>query len=299
MRDKSYSTKLDRLSKASVRVNYDPFIDIDWDAEEMQPNNNEQLWVLPEVDPLGASQWYKSLPPDHQIEIGKYRVALICKVGLQFEQVLIGGVMQWLLSGRHKEFRYVMHESREEINHIQMFQEFVNRVSPDVAGAPTWFKILARFAPLVGWLFPVAFVAGILGGEEPIDHIQRAVLKNEPMHPLSNRVMEIHVAEEARHISFAHSYLEQKVPRMGGISKAILSIVLPVMLRLLADAIIIPSKQAQADMGIPPEVAKNIWWKESVASLNELHADVRGLADKTGLRNKSTRVIWKKLGIDG
>ena len=45
---------------------------------------------------------------------------------------------------------------------------------------------------------------GILGGEEPIDHYQKAMLRDGgELPPAMQRAMEIHIAEEARHISFA------------------------------------------------------------------------------------------------
>ena len=44
-----------------------------------------------------------------------------------------------------------------------------------------------------------------LAGEEPIDHIQKDFLRTRAtLHPTMSAVMQLHVAEEARHISFAH-----------------------------------------------------------------------------------------------
>ena len=56
----------------------------------------------------------------------------------------------------------------------------------------------------LGRRFPAAFFFFVLGGEDPIDHVQRQVLSSgREQHPLAERIMRIHVTEEARHIKFA------------------------------------------------------------------------------------------------
>ncbi len=69
--------------------------------------------------------------------------------------------------------------------------------------------------PLVAGPMPIAFFIGVLAGEEPIDHTQKNVLREgTSLHPIMERVMAIHVAEEARHISFAHEYLRKRLPQL-------------------------------------------------------------------------------------
>mgnify|MGYP002652195407 CR=1 FL=1 len=68
------------------------------------------------LDPLGGHPWYKSQPLEKQIEIGLWRQANIMKVGLQFENILIRGIMQYtaLQPNNSPEFRYATHEARGE-----------------------------------------------------------------------------------------------------------------------------------------------------------------------------------------
>jgi hypothetical protein len=63
----------------------------------------------------------------------------------------------------------------------------------------------------------------------------------------------------------------------------------------------VPSKQARRDMGIPDEVAKEIWWssEESSNLLQELFGDVRMLADNLGIRKGPAKLLWKALRING
>lgn len=299
----AYLDTLRTLSEASVEVHFDPFKDIDWDSDELAVLPGDERWILNDADEIGAHPWYKALAKERQIEIGMYRWAQVAKVGLQFEQLLIGGVMNHLVWSKNNnpEFRYATHEVTEETHHTQMFQELVNRVNPDVAGAPTYYKVLVPLLASAGAWFPEAFFTGILAGEEPIDHLQKGAMRAGGSHPVANRVMQIHIAEEARHIGFAHQYLEQHVPELGRVKKTLLAYLFPIIMRLLCDVIMVPSKQARHDMGIPDEVAREIWWnsEESEKLLRDLFGDVRLLADNLGIRKGPAKLLWRMTGIDG
>ena len=74
--DDEYLAKLATLSAGSVRVRFDPFLSIDWDSPEFALDPNDSRWVLnPRIDPLGASPWYRALPLQRQIDIGRWRQA--------------------------------------------------------------------------------------------------------------------------------------------------------------------------------------------------------------------------------
>ncbi len=135
-----YAETLRTLSEASVEQCFNAFKDIDWDDAELALVEDDERWILPAVDPLGAHRWYRDLPRARQIEIGRHRLALVTKIGSQFEQLLLQGGSGFLLRtpNGNPEFRYFMHELTEETHHIQMFQEFTNRVCPEVTGAPRW-----------------------------------------------------------------------------------------------------------------------------------------------------------------
>ncbi len=300
----SYQETLRTLSEASVHQHFDAFVDIAWDSPELAITDDDPRWVLPRVDSLGGTEWYRSLPLDRQIEIGRYRMANIMKVGLQFEQILIGGIMSHLLAmpNQRAEFRYSTHEATEECHHTQMFQEGVNRIGIDVAGGPRWFVRIAPLLALAGGPLPNVFFFGVLAGEEPIDYLQKSVLRSDhEMHPMITRIMQIHVAEEARHIGFAHSYLVERSKDYGTLQRAGLSLAFPVIMRLLCDVIMKPSRQMQKDLGIPKHVMREVYWKSDSSQklLRDTFGDVRMLADELGLMNKVSRRIWRALGIDG
>jgi hypothetical protein len=299
-----YQAMLRTLSEASVEQHFDAFTDIAWGDPELAIDPADPRWVLPDVDPLGRTEWYRSLPLERQIEVGFYRQTNVVKVGLQFEQVLIAGLMMYCLdlpNGR-AEFRYSTHEATEECHHTQMFQEFVNRTGLDVPGAHSVFRALGPFLPLAAKHLPFLFFVGVLGGEEPIDHTQKVMLRSgEAMHPLLRRISQIHVAEEARHIGFAHQFLEHRAPSLNVVERVFASVLTPVIMRLLCDAIVVPGPQAIRAMGIPKDVAREVWWEspESRKFLRDMFGDVRMLAEEIGLMNPVSRRIWRALGIAG
>ena len=300
----TYEQRLQTLSEASVHQHFDAFKDIAWDDPAYAIDPTDRRWILPRADVLGRTEWYQSLPEDEQVRIGLYRQANVTKVGLQFEQILIAGLMNYAFSlpNGSPEFRYSTHEATEECHHTQMFQEFVNRSGQPVQGGSLLFRAVAPFLPLAAKWVPFGFFYGVLAGEEPIDHVQKSILRaGDDMHPLLQRIMQIHVAEEARHIGFAHQYLEHQAPKLKRRDRVVLSLLVPVIMKWLCNEILVPSRKARKDMGIPKHVVKEVYWDspESQKFLRDLFGDVRMLAETTGMMNPASRRVWRALGIDG
>jgi hypothetical protein len=183
-----------------------------------------------------------------------------------------------------------------------LFEVFVNRSGVEVPGGARYFRAVAPFLPLAARPLSIVFFMGVLAGEEPIDHLQKAILREgEAMHPLLQRIMQIHIAEEARHISFAHEYLKRNVPKVGRVRKGVLSVVFPVIMRVLGDAIMVPSKDMTTQVGVPKKVLKEVFWDsaEARAMLSDVFYDVRALAEELDLMNPVSRQVWKALKIDG
>lgn len=303
--DPQYEEMLRTLSEGSVHVHFDPYEDIAWDSPELQVDPKDPRWILSsKLDPLGATSWYQALPRDQQIEVGKWRVMNAMKVGGAFESVLIRGLMHYAmgLPNGSPEFRYCLHEMTEECNHIQMFQELVNRSGVDVPGMRPHFRVLAPIAGFLGGYLPVILMIGILAGEEPIDHYQKSILREGvEMPPAVQRTMEIHIAEEARHISFAGEFLRLRIPRLGRVEKAVISVAFPITMRWLAGEIMTSPRAIQRRFDIPEEVYREAFWKSSKSReiMASYFGDMRTLATETGLMNRVSRRVWKWCGIDG
>jgi hypothetical protein len=302
--DPEYVANLASLSEASVRRHFNPYTDIDWDAPEFAVSKNDPRWVLSATDPLGRHPWYQAQPLEKQIEIGLWRQANNAKITLQLESILIRGLMNytfWAPNGS-PEYRYCMHETVEECNHGMMFQELVNRIGVDVPGMPRWLRWISPVLPLYAGPLPGTFFFGVLAGELPIHNMQKSMLREETSsHPIMEKVMAIHVAEESRHISFADHFLTKRVPQMVRRSRFALSLYVPLVMRVLCHAIVVPSRSFFRKFDIPRSVRKELFFNapDSRQALRHMYGDVRMLCDDVGLMNPLALMLWRICKING
>ncbi len=293
---------LGRLSNLSVTKHFDAYADVDWDAPEMRIRRDDPLWMLREDDPLGDTEWYRSLPPERQSALGLDLIASKMKLGLQFESVLKQGLLRFAaeLPNGSPEFRYCYHEVIEEAQHSLMFQEFVNRTGFDARGLTGLDRLGSRFVIGLGRRFPELFFVFVLGGEDPIDHVQRQELRRGgPIHPLSERIMRIHVTEEARHLSFARHYLKRRVPELSRARRAELAIGAPLVLASMAQMMLRPSRQIVAEYEIPKAVLDEAYTRNPAhrAATVESLQKVRRLCEELGLLTPAYRRFWRILGL--
>ena len=303
--DTDYKATLATLSEASVR-HFNPYTDIDWEAPVFTVTDNDPRWVLSTSDPLGSHPWYRSQPLDKQIAIGMWRQANMAKVGTQFEGILVRGLLHyafWVPNGS-PEYRYCVHESIEECSHSLMFQEIVNRIGVDVPGMPRWLRVLSIFVPFYAGPLPNAFFFGVLAGEVPFDYLQTNLLREPPprsVHPIMEDLIAIHVAEEARHISFAHEYLHRRVPRLTRFSRFCLSLYAPVVMRMLGQAMMVPPRRFFRQFDIPRSVRRELYSGApgSRQTLRNMLGDIRMLCDELGLMNPFAQMMWRICRISG
>ena len=293
---------LGRLSNLSVTKHFDAYADVDWEAPDMQIRRDDPLWKLREDDPLGATDWYRSLPPESRSALGLDLIASKMKLGLQLESVLKQGLLRFAaeLPNGSPEFRYCYHEVIEEAQHSLMFQEFVNRTGFDARGLTGLDRLGSRFVIGLGRRFPELFFVFVLGGEDPIDHVQRRELRRgAPIHPLSERIMRIHVTEEARHLSFARHYLKRRVPELSRIRRTELAIGAPLVLAAMAQMMLRPSRQIVAEYGIPKAVLDQAYTRNPAhkAATVESLQKVRRLCEELGLLTPANQRFWRILGL--
>ena len=299
--DEAYRQNLARLSHASVVKHFDAYADVDWDAPEMRIDPADPRWELDD-DALVRTAWYQAQPPEVRSAIGLAMIASFMKLGLQFESVLKRGLLEfaWKLPNGAPEFRYVYHEVIEEAQHSLMFQEFVNRTGLDIKGLAWWQRIGARQVIRFARTFPELFFVFVLGGEDPIDHVQRTLLRSgRPVQPVLKRIMQIHVTEEARHLCFARHYLKRNAPKMGGVRRFLMSRRAPFILAIMAQLMMRPSGQIIRTYGIPDEVIREAYTNNPEhrrKTLEALHK-VRELLVEIGVVTPSSQRLWRWLGI--
>lgn len=298
----AYESLVARLSTASVEKHFDAYADVDWDAPEMRIDPEDPRWILPEDHNLGATAWYRARPEATRARIGLHMVASFMKIGLEFENVLSRGLLDFAgrLPNGAREFRYVMHEVIEESQHSLMFQEFVNRAGLEVGGLAWWQRIGSKVVIRYAALFPELFFVFVLGGEDPIDHVQRQTLQSgREIHPLLRRIMQIHVTEEARHLCFARHYLRRQVPELGPVRRFVLAHHAPVILGIMSQMMMRPSAEVVRTHGIPRAVLAEAYRHNPVHRARTLEAlgKVRELLDELGLVTPGAARVWRAVGL--
>jgi hypothetical protein len=298
---KAYVGVIQRLSKASVDKHWEAYSDIPWEDPDFRVDPNDPRWILPPIDTLGRTEWYRSQPAHIQAQIGLWRVATTMKIGLQFENLLKRGLLSYAykLPNGSPEFRYVLHETTEECHHAMMFQEFVNRTTMPIKGMPRALDTISQIAPHIPRISTELFFVFVLGGEDPIDYFQRQLVKGDhELHPLQEKIMRIHIAEEARHISFARHYLKHRVPRINRVRRWTLGIIAPLILGVMARIMLSPPGAMVKYFGIPRDVVREAYGADEWSTeLKNCVAKVRDLAAEIGMINPVSRNVWRLVGL--
>ncbi|MGH9079827.1 MAG: AurF N-oxygenase family protein [Acidimicrobiales bacterium] len=300
--DRDWRALLERLNRLSVTRHFDAYADVDWDDPELALDPTDRRWELPSSEPLAATGWYGQQSREVRCRLGCELVASQMKIGLVFENILKRGLLEFAatLPNGAPEFRYAYHEVIEEAQHSLMFQEFVNRTGFDAAGLRWFERVASRQIVALGRRFPALFFVFVLGGEDPIDYVQRRELRSDaPIHPLLERIMRIHVTEEARHLSFARHYLKRTVPGLPRWRRVQLAVFAPLVLTMMAQLMLVPSAQLVRRYGIPRDVIKTAYLQnpahraETVRSL----AKVRSLCLELDLCRRPWGSLWRLLGL--
>jgi hypothetical protein len=299
--DSAFRRMIGRLSKLSIDRHFDAYVDVPWDDPDMRVDPADPRWRPMVADPVAKTDWYESLAPEQRSRYCLYRVAAAMKIGWHFENLLQRGLLTWAfrLPNGAPEFRYVHHEIIEESQHTLMFQELVNRSGLPVVGMPWWARVGARFVvfPAARWA-PCTFFFMVLGGEDPIDYVQRRDMAEGDQHPLAARIMRIHITEEARHISFARSYLRHNVPRLGRVRRAGLSLAVPLLLEGMTRLMLEPPSDLRKHCGLPRGVSFGAMnGPDGRRLLVEAARKVRELCDELGLMTRPGRALWRAVGL--
>jgi hypothetical protein len=294
--ERNYTSLVDRLSRQSVEKHFNPFVDIDWDDPDLEIRHDDPRWATFAEVAFGRTEWFHTLTPEQQRRLGIMRVGAAMKLGLEFENVLKRGLLEYAfkLPNGAPEFRYLYHETIEEAYHGLMFQEFVNRTGIDIKGMAWYDKMSSRSVVGLSRWFPSLFFLFVLGGEDPIDYTQRKLLREGAPHPLVERIMRIHVTEEARHLSFARHHLKHEVPKLKKRQKIRLSVMAPFLLGQMAGQMLLPPRQIVKEFNIPKETLRELARSpEAKQEVHESLGKVRRLCVELGLVNRFTVHLWK------
>lgn len=291
-----FERRVRQLSDRSVRKYYQAFTDIDWQAHPIDAR--DPRFELDPEHPLGQTVWYQQQPAERRRLIGLDLVIASMKTGVVFENVLQRGLLELTLTlpNGDPSFRYAYHEVIEEAQHSLMFQEFIDRAGRPTSSLGRTERVLTRFVVSLGRRFPELFMLFVLGGEEPIDRDQRHALKHRrSLHPLLARIMQIHVTEEARHLCFARSWLQERVPRLSTAKRLALSLSAPVLLGFMARTMLDPPSSVVTRHAIPANVISSAYRNNPThrESVREALSGVTTLCADLGLAPPFLRRLWR------
>jgi len=224
-----------QLVAASERTTLDPFREIDWSV----PIDDSAFHLAPELLPLYGTPVWDAMNEAERIAYSRHETAALCGAGIWFENVLMQVVLRHLadLPVTDPSHRYLLVEVADECRHSMMFGEYLRR-----AGTPAYCPTLsphflsdeAPGARAVSYLL-------ILAVEELLDFMNRATMRDERVHPTSRAIARLHVLEEARHVSFAKTFLAELLPTLSDDDRTVVADAAPVLVEVVADLSVDPA----------------------------------------------------------
>ena len=284
-----------QLVAASERTTLDPFVDVDWSV----PIDDSAYHLPPEWLPLyGTPAWEAMTEPD-RVTYSRHEAAALCGAGIWFENVLMQSVLRHLadLPVTHPAHRFLLVEVADECRHSTMFGEFIRR-----AGTPA-YRPAGDVSGIDGLSGDRASAAGgramsyllILAVEELLDAANRATMKDDRLHPVTRQVARLHVLEEARHVSFAKTYLAEVWPTLTAADREAAVELAPIAVAAIADFTIDPDvyRALEIDDGEAQARAN----PHHRARITEGLAKLTGFLTEIGVIDDERRPAWEGLGL--
>lgn len=206
----------ERLLKGSVKKSYAPIVDIDWDA----PLDPDKFYLPPRVVSLYGTPLWDSMSREQQIELSRQELANTLSAGIWFENILNQALLRKMMhqDPTARATHYELTELGDETRHMVMFGRAIEKIGAKPVRPRLYQRIIINALPFA-FRGSVLWVAALIG-EEIFDSLQRQMLDDPDLQPMVQRLMRIHVTEEARHIQFARDGLRKRTPTMPWITRA-------------------------------------------------------------------------------
>ena len=221
----------------------------------------------------------------------------ILSAGIWFENILNQALLRDLM---HKNptaasTHYALTELGDETRHMVMFGKTIERIGGKPVRPRRYQRMVINALPLV-FRGSMLWVAALVG-EEIFDALQRQIMDDPDLQPIVQRLMRIHVTEEARHIQFARDGLRKHrayhavVPQCAGQPARCRRPVLP-------DAVHPPECSTAGPDSTAPRCAG---WRGPIHTFTQMRVIVVRLAqrvlDEVGLMGRLGRRMWRRAGF--
>ena len=282
-----------QLIAASERTTLDPFTAVDWDV----PIDDSAYHLPARWLPLYGTAVWEAMDEPARIAYSRHECAALCGAGIWFENRLMQVVLKHLagIPVTSPAHRYLLDRGRRRVPSL----DHVRRVhppgqdprvppAPDAPGLDTLADVPGGRA--LGYLL-------ILAVEEVLDAANRATMKDEGIHPVSRQMAKLHVLEEARHVSFAKTYLAEVWPTLDEEERAAVVGLAPHAVATVAALMV--DDAVYEELGIADGA--------TIARTNPHHQAriIEGLAKLTaflgelGVVDATSRPVWQDLGLVG
>jgi hypothetical protein len=273
---------------ASERLTLDPFTEVDWSAGV----DDSAFHMPPELLPLYGTDAWHAMSDTERIAYSRHETAALCGAGIWFENVLMHAVLRHLaeLPVTDPAHRYLLIEIADECRHSMMFGEYIRQ-----AGTPTYSPALP---PLDVDALPGARATSyllILAVEELLDYMNRQTMRDERVHPVSRQIAKLHVLEEARHVSFAKTYLSEVWPQLADNERAAVAQNAPMLVAAVRELSVNPDVYEALGIANGGDIARANPHHQAVivAGVSKL----AGFLEEVGIIDDAHRPMWQMLGL--
>lgn len=285
------ATRATRLLQAAKGRRLDPFTEIDWSSTW---EGDEYFQMPPEKLPLfGTSIWHDMSETDRRI-YSRHEAAAINAAGIFFENLAMQTILRHLgsIEVTDPAHQFLLLEVAEECKHSMMFGEYINWLSTP-SYAPPFSG--SSFRPAEGLPGRVTGFVLLLAVEELLDRMNRATMSDDRVHPVNRAISRIHVIEEARHVSFAHSYLRDLWPELTAEEQASTREFAPMGVEFVASFLV--NDEVYANLGID---GGGLAARENEFHRRRIEGDLARLTDylfDLGVIDESSARLWQRQGL--
>jgi P-aminobenzoate N-oxygenase AurF len=205
----------DRLLKGSVKKSYAPIVDIDWDA----PLDPDKFFLPQKTVSLYGTPLWETMTHEQRIELSRQELVNTLSAGIWFENILNQALLRKMMhqDPTARATHYELTELGDEARHMVMFGKAIERIGAKPVRPRRYHRIIINALPFA-FQGSMLWVAALVG-EEIFDSLQRQIMDDPDLQPMVQRLMRIHVTEEARHIQFARDGLRRRAPHMRRIPR--------------------------------------------------------------------------------
>lgn len=284
----------ERLLSASSRHSYEPELDIDWHA----PVDTDRHALPPHRISLYGTPLWDRLDRAQRVRLGTHEWGSITRFGIWFEVLLMRMLTRHIypMDPGSAHVRYALTEIGDETRHSVMFAREIATLGADGYPPSRGLHRLGALFAAVAPRGPAMFAATLLV-EETLDRLQREIMTNEDLQPLTRMTSRIHVVEEARHVRFARGELIEQLRHTSRATLLRHRHLTAVVAYVVARNLIHP--RVYAAVGLDPRQAIRTARANPhrAATLRWMAAPVTGFLNDAGMIGTPGRRLWQRSGF--